>query len=97
MRILLINDNPAPLHSLVRTIRSKTCTIHSTCVWEEGTELAKLYDFDLILLDLNRPNLSAYEILRSLRLAKVKMPILILSGSAGSKSKGQKQDFHQAA
>jgi two-component system, cell cycle response regulator CtrA len=97
MRILLINDDPASPHSLVRTLRSKTCTIHSTCVWEEGIDLAKLYDFDIILLDLNRPDLSDYEVLRSLRLAKVKTPILILSGSVVATSKGQAQEFHQAA
>ena len=93
MRVLLIDNDPASPHSLVLTLRPQTCTIHSTCVWEEGINLAKLYDFDLILFDLNRPDPSPYEVLRSLRLAKVKTPILILSGSAGSTSKGPKQEF----
>jgi len=82
---------------LVRTLRSKICTIHSTCVWEDEIDLAKLYDFDVILLDLNRPDLSDYEVLRSLRLAKVKTPVLILSGSVVATSKGQAHEFHQAA
>jgi two-component system, cell cycle response regulator CtrA len=37
----------------------------------------------VILLDLNLPDMSGYEVLRSLRVSKVKTPILILSGLAG--------------
>jgi len=55
------------------------------------------YDFDVILLDLNRPDLSDYEVLRRLRLAKVKTPVLILSVSVVATSKGQAHEFHQAA
>jgi two-component system cell cycle response regulator CtrA len=34
---------------------------------EEGVDLGKLYDYDIILLDLNLPDMSGYEVLRSLR------------------------------
>ena len=50
-------------------------------------DLGKLYDYDIILLDLNLPDMSGYEVLRSLRLAKVKTPILILSGLVGIEDK----------
>jgi len=33
-----------------------------------------------VLLDLNLPDMSGFEVLRSLRVSKVKTPILILSG-----------------
>src|SRR5205814_6202272 len=49
---------------------------------EEGVDLGNLYDYDIILLDLNLPDMSGYEVLRSLRVAKVKTPILIPSGLA---------------
>ena len=54
---------------------------------EEGIDLGKLYDYDIILLDLNLPDMSGYEVLRTLRVAKVKTPILILSGLAGIEDK----------
>ena len=50
---------------------------------EEGLDLGKLYDYDIILLDLKLPDMSGFEVLRSLRVSKVKTPILILSGLAG--------------
>jgi two-component system, cell cycle response regulator CtrA len=54
---------------------------------EEGIDLGKLYDYDIILLDLNLPDVSGFEVLRSLRVSKVKTPILILSGLAGIEDK----------
>ena len=53
----------------------------------DGLEIAKLYDYDIILLDLNLPDMSGFEVLRSLRVSKVKTPILILSGLAGIEDK----------
>jgi two-component system cell cycle response regulator CtrA len=47
---------------------------------EDGLEIGKLYDFDLIVLDLMLPDIDGYEVLRRLRAAKVQTPILILSG-----------------
>ena len=54
---------------------------------EEGIDLAKLYDYDLILLDLGLPDMNGHEVLRQLRLAKVDTPILILSGSDDTENK----------
>jgi two-component system cell cycle response regulator CtrA len=46
----------------------------------EGIEIAKIYNYDLIILDLMLPDISGVEVLLRLRSAKVKTPILILSG-----------------
>ena len=61
--------------------------IYCTDLGEDGIDLAKLYDYDLILLDLNLPDMSGHEVLRQLRLAKIETPILILSGSDDTDSK----------
>ena len=39
-------------------------------VWEDGLEIGKLYDYDIILLDLMLPDITGYEVLRRLRNAK---------------------------
>ena len=49
---------------------------------EEGVDLGKIYDYDLILLDLNLPDMSGLDVLRQLRVAKINTPIMILSGTA---------------
>ncbi|MEP6830523.1 MAG: response regulator transcription factor, partial [Rhizomicrobium sp.] len=49
---------------------------------EEGIDLGKLYDYDIIVLDLQLPDMSGFEVLKALRVAKVQTPVLILSGNA---------------
>src|SRR6202051_4891727 len=61
--------------------------VYRTDLGEEGVDLGKIYDYDIILLDLNLPDMSGYEVLRSLRSAKVPTPILILSGLASIEDK----------
>src|SRR6202142_3023131 len=68
-------------------LKSENFNVYVTDLGEEGIDLGKLYDYDIILLDLNLPDMSGYEVLRSLRLSKVKTPILILSGLAGIEDK----------
>ena len=54
---------------------------------EEGIDLGKLYEYDIALLDLDLPDISGFEVLRSLRVSRVKTPILILSGFSGVEDK----------
>jgi two-component system cell cycle response regulator CtrA len=61
--------------------------VYCTDLGEDGIDLAKLYDYDLILLDLNLPDMSGHDVLRQLRLARIETPILILSGADDTDSK----------
>jgi len=87
MRILLIEDDKATAQSIELMLKSESFNVYTTDLGEEGVDLGKLYDYDIILLDLNLPDMSGYEVLRSLRLLKVKTPILILSGMGGTEDK----------
>jgi len=87
MRVLLIEDDSATTRSVRLMLESAKFSIYTTDLGEEGVDLGKLYDYDIILLDLNLPDMSGYEVLRKLRLAKVKTPILILSGMDGVEDK----------
>ncbi|TXN23903.1 response regulator transcription factor, partial [Methylobacterium sp. WL93] len=79
MRVLLIEDDASVAQSIELMLKTAGFNPFVTDLGEEGVDLGKLYDYDIILLDLNLPDMSGYEVLRSLRLAKVKTPILILS------------------
>ena len=61
--------------------------VYSTDLGEEGLDLGKLYDYDIILLDLNLPDMHGYDVLKKLRTAKVQTPVLILSGVSEMDSK----------
>ena len=87
MRVLLIEDDSATAQSIELMLKSESFNIYTTDLGEEGVDLGKLYDYDIILLDLNLPDMSGFEVLRSLRVSKVKTPILILSGLAGIEDK----------
>jgi two-component system, cell cycle response regulator CtrA len=87
MRVLLIEDDSATAQSIELMLKSESFNVYTTDLGEEGVDLGKLYDYDIILLDLNLPDMSGFEVLRSLRVSKVKTPILILTGLAGIEDK----------
>src|ERR1700704_5937649 len=87
MRVLLIEDDSATAQSIELMLKSESFNVYTTDLGEEGVDLGKLYDYDIILLDLNLPDMSGYEVLRTLRVCKIKTPILILSGLAGIEDK----------
>ena len=87
MRVLLVEDDATVAQSIELMLKSENFNTYTTGLGEEGVDLGKLYDYDIILLDLNLPDMSGYEVLRSLRVAKVKTPILILSGMTGIEDK----------
>jgi two-component system cell cycle response regulator CtrA len=87
MRVLLIEDDSATAQSIELMLLSEGFNVFTTNMGEEGVDLGKIYDYDIILLDLGLPDISGYEVLRTLRVSKVKTPILILSGMAGTEDK----------
>ena len=90
MRILTIEDDADFAAILNLMLRGEGFDVHSVATGEEGVERSKLNNHDLILLDLNLPDMSGFDVLRSLRNARVRTPILILSAisSIGSKVTG---------
>ena len=86
MRILLVEDDPATAKTLELILRKARMACDLTDSGEEAIELSKLYDYDLVLLDLTLPDLEGYEVLRKLRLGKIETPVLILTGREGTEA-----------
>ena len=87
MRILLVEDDPATSKSIELMLTHANLNVYTTEFGEEGIDLAKLYDYDLILLDIGLPDMTGHDVLRQLRLARIETPILILSGADDTESK----------
>jgi len=80
MRVLLVEDDIATAKSIEMMLKSEGYVIDSTDMGEDGLEIGKLYDYDIIILDLMLPDMDGYDVLKRLRAAKIETPILILSG-----------------
>jgi len=87
MRVLLIEDDQAVARGVELTLKAEGFNVYATELGEEGVDLGRVYDYDLILLDLNLPDMSGMEVLRTLRMSKVDTPVMILSGSAEVETK----------
>jgi two-component system cell cycle response regulator CtrA len=87
MRVLLIEDDAGTAKSIELMLKTESFNVYMTELGEEGIDLGKVYEYDIILLDLNLPDMSGYEVLRSLRKGKVVTPVLILSGLASIEDK----------
>ena len=82
MRVLVVEDDSAMAKSIELMLKSDGFICDTTSLGEDGLEIGKLYDYDIIILDLMLPDMDGYEVLKRLRAAKIKTPILILSGLA---------------
>jgi two-component system cell cycle response regulator CtrA len=87
MRVLLIEDDGATAQSIELMLKSDGFNVYTTDLGEEGVDLGKLYDYDIILLDLNLPDMTGFDVLKQLRVAKVGTPILILTGLGDTENK----------
>jgi two-component system cell cycle response regulator CtrA len=87
MRVLLIEDEPTTARAIELMLTTEGFNVYSTDLGEEGLDLGKLYDYDIILLDLNLPDMHGDDVLKKLRVSKVQTPVLVLSGISEMDSK----------
>ena len=82
MRLLLIEDDPSVAGSIELMLTTEDFQVETARLGEDGVSLGRVNDYGLIVLDLNLPDMSGYEVLRSLRTGRIRTPVLILSGLA---------------
>ncbi|MCB2100864.1 MAG: response regulator transcription factor [Rhodobacterales bacterium] len=87
MRVLLVEDDPTTQQSIEMMLRTEGMVVDSTDMGEDGLEIGKLYDYDIVILDLMLPDMDGFEVLRRLRDSRVDTPVLILSGLNESENK----------
>jgi len=90
MKILVVDDEPDLLEQLRETLTSQKYDVDTADDGESA--LDKLFDnlYDLIILDIMLPKVDGLSVLREIRKAKVKTPVLMLTtkGAVEDKIKG---------
>jgi len=80
MRILLVEDDKIVARGITLALKAAAMIVDTSDTGEEALELARLYDYDIVVLDLMLPDMEGYEVVRRLRAARIETPVLILSG-----------------
>ncbi len=79
MRILIVEDEPKVASFIRRALEEESYAVDVCHDGLQGLDLAREINYDLIVLDLMLPSLQGLEVLKGLRSAKVKSPVLILT------------------
>lgn len=80
MRVLLVEDDTAQARAIELMLRSEAMVVDTTGLGEDGLEIGRLYEYDIIILDLGLPDMDGLDVLRQLRAGRNQTPVLILSG-----------------
>ena len=67
MRVLIVEDDSAVAQAVKAMLTAENYVVDSTNMGEDGLDIAKLYDYDIILLDLMLPDVDGYKLLERLR------------------------------
>ena len=83
MRVLFIEGDSQTAEDINLMLKTEGFNVYTTSSGDDGVDLSKNYDYDIILLDLKLPDMSGYQALRSLRSARIASPILVISALFG--------------
>ena len=87
MRVLLIEDDSATARGISLMLKSSGIVVDQVDSGEEGFDLAKHYEYDIVILDLMLPDMEGYEVVRRMRASRIEIPVLILSGLSRPQAK----------
>ena len=87
MRVLLVEDDLTTARGIALMLKASSMIVDTADTGEEALELARLYDYDIVIQDLMLPDMEGYEVVRRLRAARIDTPVLILSGLSQPQAK----------
>ncbi len=80
MRVLLIEDDKVMSQNIALILKKEGMVVDVSALGEDGLEVGKLYDYDIVILDLKLPDMDGLDVLKHLRASNIDTPVLILSG-----------------
>jgi two-component system cell cycle response regulator CtrA len=87
MRILVVDDEKFTSELLCLILKSEGFICDVVSLGCDSIEVAAMYEYDLIILDLVLPDMTGYDVLEKLRAQGMNSPVLILSGLTDPQNK----------
>ncbi len=79
MRVLVIESEDAIACAIGKALRGEGFNVSAVSFGDDGVDLVKHYEFDIVLLGQKLPDMSGLEVLRAIRTAKIPTPLMIVS------------------
>ena len=80
MRILFIDDDTVFANALSEMLEEQNIQVDQATCGKSGHELADIYDYEAILLDLGLPDMTGSDVLNELSKNGDETPVIVLSG-----------------
>src|SRR5437763_5062073 len=87
MLILRVGTTPFIVGSADTILRKHGINSECAVSGREALEFLRLYDYDLVLMDLQLSDVAAHELVRIIRGSSLRVPVLVLSDSATPEAK----------
>jgi DNA-binding NtrC family response regulator len=81
-KVLVIDDERIVIDSIAKILKEERIDVDSTLSGRQGIEMALQNDYDLVLSDLRMPDIGGMRVLRDIKRAKPKLPVVIITGYA---------------
>ena len=78
MRVLIVEDDSSTAKSIELMLKSENFIVDHTDLGEDGLEIGKLYDYDIIVLDLQLPNVSGPMVAAKLNMLRSPRPRVLI-------------------
>lgn len=90
MKILIIEDDKVLADNIKHKLEKSLFVVDTAHLADDGVFQAQEFSYDCIILDINLPDKSGFEVCKSLREGKISTPILIMTArdDIGDKIKG---------
>ena len=82
MRVLLVEDDPTTQQSVRMILESASMVVDTADLGEDGLEISKIYDYDIIILDLMLPDINGLEVIERLLSIAPHLPVIVISASS---------------
>ena len=87
MRILLVEDDRSAVRGIAYRLRGAQMVVDIAECGAEALDLAKVYDYDAVILDIMLPDIDGFDVVAKLRKSKHELPILMLSAISKTQAK----------